>query len=298
MIDLIFLGTGQAVPTARRNHTSILLRYGAENILVDCGEGTQRQFRQAKLNPCSLTKILITHWHGDHILGIPGLLQTLALNGYNKELEIFGPPGTKKYLDMILGMFIFEGKIKLKVYELEKEGAFYEGAFFLEAYRVRHGTPCLAYVFREKDKRRMETAKLKKLKIEGKNIGILQKGMELKINNVTIKPEDVSYIQKGKKIAFILDTRFFEELVDIAKNSDILISESTYNKELEEKASEYNHMTSSDAATIAKKSNSKRLILTHLSQRYEHDDTTILKEAKKIFKDTEIAEDLKKIKLQ
>ena len=99
-VEIVFLGTGSAVPTIRRNHPSIFLRYKDESILFDCGEGTQRQIRKAKLNPCKLTRLFITHWHGDHVLGIPGLLQTLALNNYNRELEIYGPKGTKLYLVM------------------------------------------------------------------------------------------------------------------------------------------------------------------------------------------------------
>ena len=90
-MEIIFLGTSEAVPTEKKNHTAVLLRYENENILVDCGEGTQRQFRIAKINPCKLTRILITHWHGDHVLGLPGLLQTLALNNYSKQLYIYGP---------------------------------------------------------------------------------------------------------------------------------------------------------------------------------------------------------------
>jgi len=297
MIDITFLGTGQAVPTARRNHTSILIRYEDESILIDCGEGTQRQFRKAKINPCNITKVLITHWHGDHILGIPGLLQTLALNGYNKELEVFGPAGTKKFLDLILNIFIFVGKLKIKIYEIEKEGVFYENNFFLESYKVRHGAPSLAYVFREKDKRKIEIEKIKRLGIKGKDIGILQRGMNLKLSNKIITPEEVSYIQKGKKIAVILDTAFFEELNKIAKDSELLISEATYGTELEEKAYEYMHMTAEQAATTARNSQVKKLILTHISQRYEKDDRRILKDAKKIFKNTEIAEDLMKVKV-
>ena len=102
-IKIIFLGTGSAIPTARRNHLAMLLQYKAENILIDCGEGTQRQFRKAKLNPCKVTKILISHWHGDHILGLAGLLQTLNLNGYNRDLIIYGPEGSKKkFQEMIV----------------------------------------------------------------------------------------------------------------------------------------------------------------------------------------------------
>ncbi|MBI5148503.1 ribonuclease Z [Candidatus Pacearchaeota archaeon] len=296
MIDLTFLGTGQAVPTDRRNHSAILLKYEDECILIDCGEGTQRQFRKAKLNPCSIIKLLITHWHGDHILGIPGLLQTLVLNGYNKELEIFGPVGTKKYLDAILNMFIFVGKIKIKIYEIEQEGPFYENSFILESYKLKHSTPCLAYVFREKDKRKIEISKIKKLGIKGKDIGVLQKGNNLKLGSQIIKPEEVSYMEKGKKICIILDTGFFD-MRKIAENADLLIAESTYTKELEEKASEYSHMTAEQAAQTAKSSNAKKLILTHISQRYEKDEKEMLKEARKTFKNTEIAEDLMKFKV-
>jgi ribonuclease Z len=101
-IELTFLGTGSSIPTARRNHPAVLLKYKAENILVDCGEGTQRQFRLAHMNPCKVTRILISHWHGDHALGLPGLLQTLVMNGYNRKLEIYGPRGSKEWVLMLL----------------------------------------------------------------------------------------------------------------------------------------------------------------------------------------------------
>ena len=121
MIKIIFLGTTDAIPSAERNHTSILLEYKDENILVDCGEGTQRQFRKAKLNPSKVTRILITHWHGDHVLGLPGLLQTLAFSGYNKTLDIYGPKGTKEFVRIILKTFAFQGKYKIEVKEVEEQ---------------------------------------------------------------------------------------------------------------------------------------------------------------------------------
>ena len=124
-INLTFLGTSQAIPTAKRNHTSILLQYKAENILIDCGEGTQRQFRKAKLNPCKLTRILITHWHGDHILGLAGLLQTLLLNGYSKTMYIYGPKGTKQDLSALIDLLVPYNKIPLVVQEVS-EGKFLE----------------------------------------------------------------------------------------------------------------------------------------------------------------------------
>ena len=268
-MEIIFLGTGQAVPTAERNHTAILLNYENESILVDCGEGTQRQFRKAGLNPCKLTKILITHWHGDHILGIPGLLQTLALSNYNRTLDIYGPYGTKKYMDMILGIFVFAGKIDVNVHEIT-EGVFYDNKFILEAFSLEHGTPTLAYSFSEKDKKRIDMKKARKLGLKaGPMIGDLQRGKAIKLGKKTIKFSDIGYAEKGKKIAFIFDTQLCDGCIEAAKNADIVISEATYAEEMREKAREYKHLTASQAAMIAKKANAKKLYLSHISQRYE-----------------------------
>jgi len=296
-IDITFLGTSQAVPTAKRNHTSILVRYGNEMILVDCGEGTQRQFRIAGINPCKLTRILITHWHGDHVLGIPGLLQTLALNGYNKTLYVYGPKGTKRFMDMIYQLFVFSGKIDVRVEEVAKGEVIDTKDFVVEAFPVNHSTYCNAYSFVEKEKRRMDTSKIKKFGLKGEIIGKLQQGKSVSHENNTIKPDDVSYIQKGKKVAFLLDTAICENCFNVAKDADLLISEATYSSEIGEKAAEYRHLTSANAAEIAKKAKAKKLILTHLSQRYENDEQKILKEAKKIFAKTELARDFMKVEV-
>ena len=120
-IKLTFLGTASQMPSARRNHTAILLNYKDENLLVDCGEGTQRQFRKARLNPCKITRLLITHWHGDHVFGIPGILSTLALSGYNKTLYVYGPRGIKDSMKNLLQVFKFEYNYEIKVEEVKNE---------------------------------------------------------------------------------------------------------------------------------------------------------------------------------
>ncbi len=296
-IEITFLGTSQAVPTAKRNHTAILLRYKNESILVDCGEGTQRQFRIAELNPCKLTRLLITHWHGDHVLGIPGLLQTLALNGYNKTLHIYGPRGTKRFVDFIYNLFIFREKIKVNVTEVDKGIFVKTNDFTIEALPLQHGTRCSAYNFKETDKRKIIMKEIKKLGLKGQIIGRLQRGESVNFNGRIIKPADVSYIEKGKKVAFILDTALCDNCIKIAKDADLLISEATYSAELEEKASSYLHLTAKQAAEIAKKAKAKKLILTHISQRYEKDDAKILQEAKKIFPKTELARDFMRIEI-
>lgn len=297
-MEITFLGTSQAIPTESRNHTAILLRYEDEMILVDCGEGTQRQFRKAHINPCKLTRVLITHWHGDHILGLPGLIQTLALNNYNQTLHIYCPKGTSHYLDELLRMFAFIGKVDIERHEVD-EGIFLETKKFqLEAYRMKHSTRCLAYAFKEKDKTRIDKGELKKFRVpNGPLIGELQRGKDIMLNGKKIKSKDVVYHEKGKKIAVIMDTALVDECYEAAKDSDLLICESTYLSDDEEKAREYMHLTSEQAAHIAKKSNSKKLYLTHISQRYEHVPQLILKEARKVFKNSFLAEDLTKVEV-
>ena len=290
-IPIIILGTSQAIPTEKRNHTAVLLKYKDETILIDCGEGTQRQFRKAKLNPCKLTKILITHWHGDHVLGLPGLFQTLALNKYPKVLEIYGPRGTEKFIKLILHLFVFEGKLKTKVKEVS--GKFYNSPdFYLEAFQMKHGPPCNSYIFQEKDKLRIDKDKIKKLKLPGELLAQLAQGKNVIYNKKTIKAKNITYNQPGKKISVILDTGINSNCYKSAKQADLLISESTYTNKEKDLAIRYHHLTATQAAEIAKQAKAKKLILTHLSQRYENKEGIILAEAKKIFKNSSIAEDL------
>jgi len=296
-IPIVFLGTSQAIPTARRNHTAVLLSYKEETLLIDCGEGTQRQFRKAKLNPCKISRILITHWHGDHILGLPGLLQTLALNSYNKTLNIYGPRGTKRFVPLIQSMFVFQDKIKINAEEIN--GRFLEAKdFYIEAFPLQHGAPCNAYSFVEKDKIRLDKKKLEKLKLPSSPlIGELQKGKDIKFNKKTIKSKDVTYKEKGKKITIILDTELTDNCYKAAENADLLIAEATYSEQDKELAKENKHLTASQAAEIAKKAKVKKLILTHISQRYQSNEKILLEEARKIFKNTELSEDLMKIEI-
>lgn len=297
-MEIIFLGTSEATPTAEKNQTSIYLKYGSEKILIDVGENTQRQMKIAKINPCGITRILITHWHGDHVLGLPGLLQTLALNNYSQTLKIYGPRGSKKYLDILLRAFIFEGKLKVEVYEIGNKIIVDEKEFFIESMEMSHGTPCVAYSFTEKDKRKMDLNKIKKLQIpNGPLIGQLQQGKSIKLNGKTIKPDLVSMSVKGRKISVILDTEINENCYKIAKNSDVLICEATFSKDLKERAKERKHLTADQTGMIAKKSKSKKLMILHISQRYNKKEEIILNEVKKIFSNSELAKDFMKIEL-
>jgi len=297
-IKLTFLGTGYAVPTAKRNHPAILLKYRDESILIDCGEGTQRQFRKLSLNPCKITRILITHWHGDHVLGIPGLIQTLELNGYTKILEFYVPKGTGHYLELIQKLFVHPGAIKIKVHEITNGKVFETPHSLVQAEKMQHGTPCLSYSFVEKDKLKIDKKKMKKFKLKSsKFLGDIKKGKSINVNGKTIKPKDLVYEEKGRKISFVLDTKTNKNAEKIAKDSDILVCESTFTDEEKDLAGKYGHMTAAQAAQLAKKSKSKKLVLVHLSQRYENKEKMVLNEAKKIFKNTTIAEDLTNLEL-
>lgn len=306
-IKLTFLGTGSAVPTERRNHPALLISYKAENFLFDCGEGTQRQFRKAKLNPCKITKIFLTHWHGDHTLGLPGLLQTLVLNGYNGTLEIHGPIGTEKSMAELLSIHLtfylkiskaYGTNLDIKVYEHKSGKVFENEEILIEATSIDHACNGLAYSFNIKEKSRMDKDKLEKLKIpNGPLIGELAKGKTISFNGKKIDGKKLVYTEESRKICLITDTAYNEKFIDFAKDSDVLISESTYAKGEEEIASEYKHMTCTQAATIAKKAKVKKLFLTHLSQRYEAIPKKIAEEAKEVFKDVVVAEDLMSLEI-
>jgi len=295
-IQITFLGTSSAVPTITRNHTAILFKYKNENILFDCGEGTQRQFRKAKINPCKLTRLVLTHLHGDHVFGIPGLFQTLNLNEYKKTLQIYGPKPTEKFIKDLFTTFVLTKTIQIKTKVTEVTNKVFETPDFkITALPLQHGTPTLGYVFQEKDKLRINKKKLAKLKIPSKfksELAKLSKGKDIKINNKKIKYKQLTYPEKGRKIAIILDTGLCPNIKKLAKNTDLAIIEATTSEK-----TGYKHLTAEEAARAAKQSNVKKLILTHLSQRYEFKADLLEKQAKKIFSNSKVAKDFMKIEI-
>ena len=295
-INLIFLGTSAQIPTIKRNHSAILLTYKKENILIDCGEGTQRQFRIAKLNPGKITKILITHKHGDHIFGLPGLLSTLNFSEYKKTLEIFGPKGIKKILENFLE--ISKTKLNFKIIIKEVSGKFFENQdFYLETESMKHGTPTNAYNFVIKDKFRIDKKKLKKTKISGPILKNLKEGKNITYKNKKYKAKDFLYSEKGKKISIVLDTLYNEKIVPFTKNADLLICESSFSSKNNKEAKEHLHLTAEECGKIAKKSKAKKLILTHISQRYEMNLKELINDAKNNFKNVKIASDFDRIEI-
>ncbi|MFH1592116.1 MAG: ribonuclease Z [Candidatus Woesearchaeota archaeon] len=293
-MEVTFLGTSAMVPTRNRNHPGVLLTYGGENILIDCGENIQRQLRIGGVSPAKITKLLVSHWHGDHVLGIPGLIQSLSASDYQRTLEIYGPERSKNFMKKIVSAFLLKGKIDFVVNEVK--GKFFENEdFVLEAYLMKHTVPCLAFSFIEKDKRRVNVGYVKKFGLERHPLlGELQKGKDIFYNGKKIKAKDATIIKKGRKVTYITDTEFIAGCIKVAKDADLLVCEATYSKELEEKAREYQHLTAEQAAEIAKKAGVKKLVLTHFSQRYKSVGK-LEKEAKEVFKNTFISKDFMKV---
>lgn len=296
-MQILFLGTSSMVPTKERNQSGILISYGAEGILIDCGEGMQRQLKIAGIKLTKITKILISHWHGDHVLGLPGLIQSMSATGYEKTLRIYGPVGTKRFMKKMFEVFLFDRKMNIEVYEVKKGKFFVGDELILEAEPLDHNIETLGYNIIEKDKRKINLKFIKKIGIpECPLLGELQEGNSIIWKGMKIDVNKATNTVKGKKITVISDTVPCKEADALAENSDLLICESTYASNLENKGEEYGHMTAKQAAELANRSNTKKLVLTHFSARYK--STHELEEdARNYFDNVLCAKDFMKINL-
>ena len=294
-MQITFLGTSSMVPTKERNQIAVFLSYGTEGILFDCGEGTQRQFKIAGISLQKVTKILLSHWHGDHVLGLPGLMQTLSSTNYTGTLEIYGPKGTKQRIEKMFEAFVFDKKLNFRVEEA-KNGKFFENNdFILESYFLEHGIETLGYSFMEKDKRKVDMVKAKKFGIpEGPLIGKLQQGNEIIYKGRKINPDDATFMERGKKIAYVTDTILCEGCYKTAQDADLLICEATYASKLADKGEEYGHMTAKHAGQLANKANAKQLVLIHFSARYKNTQE-LEEDARNVFDNVICSEDFMKI---
>lgn len=297
-MEITFLGTSSAVHSNTRSHPSIVLKAFGETILFDCGEGTQRQLIYAKISPMKISKIFITHYHGDHILGIPGLLQSMSFRGRETKLTIYGPKGLDNLRDAISSLGFPNFDFPLEWIEVDSGSIIENDEYVIKAQRVKHNTLTLAYSVEELKKPRFLRQKAIELGVPvGPDFGKLHNGIAVEVDGKIIKPEQVlGPPRKGHKITYSGDTMPCEEMIEFAKESDLLIHESTYKTEDKDKADLHAHSTSKDAAEIALYSNSKKLILTHISTRYT-DVNDLLTQAREIFENTELAEDLMKEEL-
>ncbi|MEM1895758.1 MAG: ribonuclease Z [Nanopusillaceae archaeon] len=269
-MKICFLGTSGTFPTEKRSHPAIYLEYKGIGMLFDCGEGTQRQMRIAKIKPTKIKYIFITHWHGDHILGLPGLIFSM-INMQNKnELAIYVPKGYKENLEKIFEGFEINPTFEIKIKEISEGKILDTQEFEIYSKKVKHTIDTYSFSFKQKDYIKIDENKAKELGIfDKKNIlKKIKKGEIVMFNNEIISYEKVGYIKKGLKITYITDTLFFEDLINFSKESDILITESYYFFE-PNLAKEHYHLDFYDVKYLFEKSNSKLLLVMHFSQRYE-----------------------------
>ncbi len=298
-LEITFLGTGSAVPLPNRGHPSIHIRYSGYRFLWDCGEGTQVQLRKAKLSSLKISHVFITHWHGDHFLGLPGLIQSMNLEGRTKPLVVFGPKGIDEFMPKILELGYYDKTYEVEYWEA-KPGILWETEeFTVSAFPVEHGTPAVGYVFQEKPRRKMLEDKLRELGIpRGPLWGELQKGNEIEWKGKIIRPEQVTLEIPGRKIVYTGDTRPCESTIEAAKDADLLIHDATFSHDVLERAKETWHSTAREAGRIAREAGVKQLVLTGFSKRYKDEELVKLwEEAKKEFDNVVIARDLEKIEL-
>ncbi len=300
MMEITFLGTSCMYPTKERAHPCIMIRKDSEYMLFDCGESAQRQIRIAGISPYKITKIFLTHFHGDHCLGLPGLIESLNGMKRNSAIEIFTPTGGEKKIKSFFYAIGTKPRFEVKITEIKdkKKKIVSNKEFEVYAMPVIHGNiPCLAYSIKEKDRRKINIEYTKKFGlVRDKILGKLQQGKTIEYKGEKITAKQGTIVVPGRKITYITDTLFDRKLIKFAENSDVLISESTYMEKDREKAKDRFHMTSIQAGELAKKSKSKKLYLTHFSQKYE-DLKPMLAEAKSVFPETELAEDFMKFSI-
>lgn len=292
--DIIILGCSSQQPTRRRNHGAYLVRWNDEGFLFDPGEGTQRQFIHANVAPTCVNRIFISHFHGDHCLGLGSMLMRLNLDKVNHPIHCYYPASGKKYFDRLRYGTIYHETINVIEHPVTNEGIVHDdGNFKIEAYYLEHGVDNLGWRITEPDVTKYHPEKLKEAKIRGPLVKELEKNGFVIVDGTRVNLEDVSWVRHGDVLAVVIDTRYCKQAIEVARDAKVLICESTYLEEDRDLARKHLHLTAKEAAHIAKEANAKQLILTHFSARYQ-DLHPFVNEAREIFPNVDIAEDLKR----
>jgi ribonuclease Z len=279
--ELVILGTASQAPTRRRNHNGYFLRWDGAGLLFDPGEGTQRQMLFAGVTAHQITHLCVTHFHGDHCLGLPGVIQRMALDRVPHVVEICYPAASEDVYWRLRHAGLFHDTVRLNEHPVHNDGPLLPGPpFDLEVRALSHPVPTFGYRLIEPDSQRMLPDELAARGISGPEVGELQRAGSLR--GVTL--EEVSEPRPGQRFAFIMDTRLCDAAFELARDCDLLVCESTFASAEEALATEWGHLTARQAGRIAAESGAGSLVLTHFSQRYERgDDSRLLAEAAEEF---------------
>ncbi|SER98670.1 ribonuclease Z [Pedococcus cremeus] len=293
--ELVVLGTASQVPTRERNHNGYLLRWDGLGVLFDPGEGTQRQMTLAGVSASQVDAICITHAHGDHCLGLPGVLQRLSLDGVTGPLPLVHPAGADEYVDRLRSASVYDDRLSVDLRPVAAPGPVLElPGLTVHALPLQHSVPTYGYRLVEPDGRRMLRNLLQDKGIGGADVGRLQREGMLRTPGGVVELADVSEPRPGQRFAFVMDTAPCAEAVALARDADLLVCEATFGDAEADVAAAYGHLTARDAATIAREAGARRLVLTHFSQRYR-DTAPLLAQARGVFPDTVVAHDLDRI---
>jgi ribonuclease Z len=290
LIRLVCLGSSAAAPTSRSIPSHFAIKYGGV-WLFDCAEGCQRQMMKYNVPYGSLSALFLTHLHADHVLGLPGLVQTLNMAERKEALPIFGPPGTKEFCETLFSINPFSPDFKIAVFEMphtKNAVCVDEKLFQIHSFGVNHSTKAVGYVMQEKEKTKFHEEKAKSMGIKGRLFTEIMEKKTVHVAGKTICLDEVTFKEPGKKIVFTGDTQPCASVVQNAKNANILVHESTFSDSEKDKARKTKHSTALEAGREAEKAGVKKLILTHFGNRYE-DRKKLVAEAQTVFKDTEAA---------
>ncbi|WP_086849084.1 ribonuclease Z [Amycolatopsis kentuckyensis] len=291
--ELVVLGTASQVPTRHRNQNGYLLRWDGEGILFDPGEGTQRQMLRAGVAATDVTRICVTHFHGDHSLGLPGVIQRLSLDKVGHPVHAHFPASGAHYFERMRHATAFYEQADLREHPITEDGPITTGKVALEARRLSHPVEAFGYRLTEPDGRTMLPGRLREHGITGPDVGRLQREGRLG----TTKIEDVSTPRPGQRFAFVMDTRLCDAVYALSENADTLVIEATFLAEDTSLAEDFGHLTARQAARVAAESGVRQLVLTHFSQRYP-DPARFLEEAKAEFGgEIVVAQDLERVQV-
>ncbi|MFT4624276.1 MAG: ribonuclease Z [Myxococcota bacterium] len=294
--ELVVLGTASQVPTRYRNHNGYLMLWDDRGLLFDPGEGVQRQMILAGVASGRITRILITHFHGDHCLGLPGVLQRISLDGVPHPVTVHYPDSGQRFFDRLRHASIYRDNATIISEPVSTAGVVHQDrAFTIEARQLSHSAPTWGWQVREPDGHAFVPQRLADHGLTGPAVGVLRREGIVVADGREVRLEDVSVARPGQSMAFIMDTRLCDAAFELAVGVDMLVCEATYAQSEAREAHDHGHLTAAQAGRIAAEGGVNTLVLTHFSQRYRNTDQHV-REARAVFDGRVIAaEDLLRV---
>jgi len=288
-----FLGTAGSWPTKERSASAIALDLESELVLLDCGEGTQRQFFQSSASFMRVRRVFLTHFHGDHFLGLPGLIQSMGLNNRTEPLDVYGPPDAQEMVTRALGMGYYTPRFPVEIHPLQPGATLDLGGYTVRTARADHPVPALSYRLEEGPKRgRFDGELARSLGIQGRDFARLEAGEVVRVHDHVVHPEDVMGPPRpGRSVVYSGDTAPSDEVRRLADRATLLIHEATAAQEIEKEANEWGHSSARQAAEVARAAGVGTLYLTHFSSRYKELEP-LESEARIVFAGSTAARDL------